>query len=76
MNKTHVPDFPITGRQYHNRQVALRFCAIRSAGQSVGSSARTSTGRSVGSSAGSRNVVRFFPVTPEKCELDLGNHKT
>jgi hypothetical protein len=22
------------------------------------------------------NVVCFFPVTLEKCELDLGNHKT
>jgi hypothetical protein len=76
MNKTHVPDFPITGRQYLNRQVTLRFCAIHSVGQSVGSSAGTSTGRSVGSSVGSRNVVCFCPVTPKKCELDLGNHKT
>jgi hypothetical protein len=25
---------------------------------------------------GSRNVVRFGLVTPEKCELALGNHKT
>ena len=25
MNKTHVPDFPITGYQYHNCQVTLRF---------------------------------------------------
>jgi hypothetical protein len=76
MNKTHVPDFPITGRQYHNRQVTLHFCAIRSAGQSVGSGTRTSAGRSAGLSVGSRNVVHFFPVTPEKCELALGNHKT
>jgi hypothetical protein len=76
MNKTHVPDFPITGRQYHNRQVTLRFCAGRGVGRSVGSSAGTSTGRSVGSSARTRNVVRFFPVTPEKRELALGNHKT
>jgi hypothetical protein len=76
MNKTHVPDSPITGRQYHNRQVALRFCAIRSAGQSVGSGTGTSAGRSVGLSVGSRNVVHFCPVTPEKRELALGNHKT
>jgi hypothetical protein len=76
MNKTHVPNFPITGYQYHNRQVALRFCAIHNAGQSVGSSVGMSTGRSDRSSAGSRNVVRFFPIAPEKRELDLGNHKT
>jgi hypothetical protein len=60
MNKTHVPYFPITGRQYLNYQVTLRFCAIRSAGQSVRSSARMSAG----SSARTRNVVHFFPVTP------------
>jgi hypothetical protein len=72
MKKTHVPDFPITGRQYHNHQVALHFCAIHSAGQSD----KSSVGTSIGRSAGSRNVVRFFPITPEKCELDLGNHKT
>jgi hypothetical protein len=59
MNKTHVPDFPITGRQCHNRQVTLRFCAGRGAGRSVGSSAGTSAGRSVGSSVRTRNVVRF-----------------
>jgi hypothetical protein len=33
-------------------------------------------GMSAGSSVGTRNVVRFFPVTPEKRELALGNHKT
>jgi hypothetical protein len=76
MNKTHVLDFPITGRQYHNCQFTLRFCVGRGVGWSVGSSARMSTGRSVGSSAGTRNVVHFFPITPEKCELVLGNHKT
>ena len=72
MNKTHVSDFPITGRQCHNRQVTLRFCAGRGAGRSV----RMSVGMSAGSSARTRNVVWFFPVTPEKCELALGNHKT
>ena len=76
MNKTHVPDLPIISRQYLNRQVTLRFCAIRSAGQSAESSARTSTGRSARSSVRSRNVVHFFLVTREKCELDLGHHKT
>jgi hypothetical protein len=76
MNKTHVSDFPITGRQYHNRQITLRFCAGRGVGRSVGSSAGMSAGMSAGSSAGTRNVVHFFPVTPEKCELALGNHKT
>jgi hypothetical protein len=76
MNKTHMPNFPITSRQYHNCQVTLCFCAGRGAGWSVGSSAGTSTGRSDGSSVGTRNVVRFFPVTPEKRELALGNHKT
>jgi hypothetical protein len=68
--------FPSLDCQYLNRQVNLHFCAIRSAGQSVGSSARTSAGMSGGSSAETRNVVRFFPVTPEKRELALGNHKT
>jgi hypothetical protein len=76
MNKTHMPDFPITGHQYHNHQVALHFCAIHSVGQSVRSSVEMSTGRSVRSSVGSRNMVCVCPVTPEKCELDLGNHKT
>jgi hypothetical protein len=76
MNKTHVTDFPITGHQYHNRQVTLHFCAGRGVGRSVGSSAGTSTRMSVGSSARTRNVVRFCPVTPEKHELSLGNHKT
>ena len=72
MNKTHVSDFLIIGRQYHNRQVTLRFCAGRGAERSV----RTSTGRSAGSSVRTRNVVRFFPVTLEKRELTLENHNT
>jgi hypothetical protein len=72
MNKTHVSDSPPTGRQYHNRQIALRFCAGRGVGRSVG----TSVEMSAGSSVGTRNVVHFFPVTPEKHELALGNHKT
>jgi hypothetical protein len=76
MNKTHVSDFPITGRQCHNRQVTLRFCAGRGVGQSVGLSVGTSARRSAGSSDRTRNVVRFFPITPEKCELSLGNHRT
>jgi hypothetical protein len=76
MNKTHVSDFPPIGHQYHNRQIAIHFCAGRDVGQSVGSSAETSAKMSAGSSAGTRNIVRFFPVTPEKHELALGNHKT
>jgi hypothetical protein len=76
MNKTHVSYSPPTGRQDHNHQIALHFCARRGAGQSVGSGTETSAGRSVGSSVGTRNIVRFFPVTPEKRELALGNHKT
>jgi hypothetical protein len=76
MNKTHVSDSPPTGRQYHNRQIALRFCAGRGVGRSVRSSVQNECRMSVGSSAGTRNVVRFFPVTPEKRELALGNHKT
>jgi hypothetical protein len=76
MNKTHVSDSPPTGRQYHNCQITLRFCAGRGVGWSVGSSVGTSAGMSVGSSARTRNVVRFCPVTPEKRELALGNHKT
>jgi hypothetical protein len=72
MNKTHMPDFPITGRQYHNRQVTLCFCAGRGVGRSAGSS----VGSSAKMSAGTRNVVHFCPVTPEKRELALGNHKT
>jgi hypothetical protein len=35
MNKTHVPDSPITGCQYQNHQVALRFCARRGVGRSA-----------------------------------------
>jgi hypothetical protein len=76
MNKTHVLDLPITDCQCHNHQVSFHFCAIRRAGQSVGSSAGSSVRMSVGSSAGTRNVVRFCPVTLEKHELALGNHKT
>jgi hypothetical protein len=75
MNKTHVPDFPITGRQYHNFQVTLHFCVGRGDGRSARLSARTSARMSARSCARTRNVVCFFPVTPEKCELVLGNHK-
>jgi hypothetical protein len=74
-NKTHVPDLSTTGRQYHNRQLALRFCAILGAGTSVGSSTRTSVGSSAGSSAGKKHGV-FFPVIAEKHELTLGSIKT
>jgi hypothetical protein len=66
MKKTHVPDFPITGHQYLNLQVALLFCAIHSAGQSARSSVGMSTGRSVRSSVGSRNVVHFLPCNTRK----------
>jgi hypothetical protein len=76
MNKTHVSDFPITGHQCHNCQVTLRFCVGRGVGRSDRLSVGTSVGRSVRSSDRTRNVVHFFPVTPEKCELALGNHKT
>jgi hypothetical protein len=76
MNKTHVFDFPPTGRQYHNCQIALRFCVGRGAGRSARSSAKTSAGMSVGSSVKTKNVVHCFPVTLEKCEFALGNHKT
>jgi hypothetical protein len=76
MKKTHIPDSPITGHQYHNHQVTSHFCAkcsdVRSAGLGTGRSA----GRNAGLSVRSRNMVRFFSVTPEKCELALGNHKT
>jgi hypothetical protein len=44
MNKTHVSDFPITGRQYHNRQVTLRFCAGLSFFFCTGVSSSLSTG--------------------------------
>jgi hypothetical protein len=54
-NKTHVPNFSTIGRQYHNRQLALRFCAVLGVGMSAGSS----TGTSAGSSAGLRNMVCF-----------------
>jgi hypothetical protein len=59
MKKTHVPDLSITGRQCHNRQLALRFCAIPGAGTSVGSSTGTSVGTSVRSSDGTGNMVCF-----------------
>jgi hypothetical protein len=65
MNKTHVPDSPNTGRQCHNCQLVFHFYAIRSARQSVGSSVGTSVGSSAGSSARTRNIVRFFLVTPK-----------
>jgi len=71
-----VPNLSITGRQCHNRQVAFHFCAIRSARQNVISSAGMSARMSARSSAENRNVVHFFPVTPEKHELALVNHKT
>jgi hypothetical protein len=38
MNKPHVPDSPMIVCQYHNRQVALHFCARRSVGPSTGTS--------------------------------------
>jgi hypothetical protein len=72
MNKTHPPDSPITERQYNNHQVALYFCARRSAK----SGTRTSVGRSVGLSAGSKNVVHFHPVTPKNMNQILGSIKT
>jgi hypothetical protein len=59
MKKTHVPDLSITGRQCHNRQLTLHFCAILSVGMSVGSGTRTSAGTSAGSSAETGNMVRF-----------------
>ena len=75
MNKTHVSYSPPTDRQEDNRQIALHFCAGRGVGRSVGSGTEMSAGRSVGSSVETRNVVRFFSVTPEKHELALGNHR-
>jgi hypothetical protein len=59
MKKTHVPDLSITGRQCHNHQLTLHFCAILSAGMSVRSSTGTSAGTSAGSSAGTENMVCF-----------------
>ena len=88
MNKTHVLDFPITGCQYHNRQVTLRFCARRGARRSAGSGIGLSAGRSVGSgtrpsagmsarlSAESRNIVHFLPVTSKNVNQILGSIKT
>jgi hypothetical protein len=58
-NKTHVLDFSTTGHQYHNRQLALCFCAILGAGTSVRSSTGTSVGSSDGMSVGPRNMVHF-----------------
>jgi hypothetical protein len=58
-NKTYVLDLSTTGLQYHNRQLALHFCAILGAGTSVGSSTETSVGSSVGTSVRPRNMVRF-----------------
>jgi hypothetical protein len=73
MRKTHVPNSPTTGRQYHNRQIAHHFCARRSARQSVGLGIGSNTGRSVGR----RNMTHFFPVKQKKKhELDLWEHKT
>jgi hypothetical protein len=59
-NKTHVLYLSTTGRQYHNYQLALRFCAILGVRMSVGSSTGTSVGSSVGKSVRQRNMVRFF----------------
>jgi hypothetical protein len=59
MKKTHVPDLSIIGRQFHNRQLTLHFCAILGVGMSVRSSTRTSAGTSVGSSVGTGNMVHF-----------------
>jgi hypothetical protein len=52
IKKTHVPDLSITGHQYHNCQLALRFYAILGVGTSVGSGTGTSAGTSVGSGIG------------------------
>jgi hypothetical protein len=71
-NKTHVPDLSTTGRQYHNRQLALRFCAILGAGTSVGSSTGTSAGWI---KCRTKKHGAFCPVIAEKHELTLGNHK-
>jgi hypothetical protein len=76
MKKTHVSDFPIIGRQYHNHQVGLRFCAIGSAGRSVGLGTETSVGMSTELSAGSRNIVHFHPVTSKNVNEILGTVKT
>jgi hypothetical protein len=54
-NKTHVLNLSTTGRQYHNHQLALHFCAI----EGVETSVESSIGTSVGSSARPRNMVRF-----------------
>jgi hypothetical protein len=59
MKKTHVPYLSIIGRQCHNRQLALHFCAILGVGTSVGSGTGTSAGTSARSSAETGNMVRF-----------------
>jgi hypothetical protein len=59
INKTHVPNLSITGCQYQNRQLALRFCAILGVGTSVGSGTGMSVGTSAESSAKTGNMVRF-----------------
>ena len=58
-NKSYVPDLSTTGRQYHNRQLALRFCAILGVETIVESSTRMSAGSSARSSVGPRIMVRF-----------------
>jgi hypothetical protein len=57
-NKTHVPDLSTTSHRYHNRQLALDFCAILGVRMSAGSSTGMSAISSVGSSAEPRNMVR------------------
>jgi hypothetical protein len=74
INKTHVLDLSITGRQYHNRQLALRFCAILGVGTSVGSGTGTSVIKWIKCRIKKHGV--FFPVTTEKHELTLGSIKT
>jgi hypothetical protein len=76
MNKTNVPDSPIIGRQYHNRQVTLYFCARRSVGRSVRLGTKTSVGRSVRLSAKRKNAVRFLLVTQKNVNRILGSIKT
>ena len=58
-NKIHVLDLSTSGRQYHNRQLALRFCAILGVETSARSSMGTSAGSSARTSVGPRNMVRF-----------------
>jgi hypothetical protein len=75
MKKTHVLDSPITGRQYHNLQFTHCFCAGRDVGRSAGLGTRLSAGMSTGLSAESRNVMRFFPVTPKNVNQILESIK-